>query len=88
MAKYFISTDADKLHDTDIDTLAQVDTDIPSKYIVLMMNFLVFHTGEKPSDNEVKQLLDEVEKYTLASHLLWGLWGIISVYSLSNSIII
>ncbi|XP_058761660.1 probable choline kinase 2 [Vicia villosa] len=35
-------------------------------------------SGEKPSDNEVQQLLDEVEKYTLASHLLWGLWGIIS----------
>ncbi|KAJ1382233.1 Protein kinase-like domain superfamily [Sesbania bispinosa] len=35
-------------------------------------------SGEQPSDNEVQQLLDEVEKYTLANHLLWGLWGIIS----------
>ncbi|AET02481.2 choline/ethanolamine kinase [Medicago truncatula] len=35
-------------------------------------------SGEQPSDNEVQKLLDEIEKYTLASHLLWGLWGIVS----------
>ncbi|KDO46570.1 hypothetical protein CISIN_1g017951mg [Citrus sinensis] len=35
-------------------------------------------TGDQPSDAEVKQLLQDVEKYTLASHLSWGLWGIIS----------
>ncbi|WJX93046.1 hypothetical protein P8452_74617 [Trifolium repens] len=35
-------------------------------------------SGEQVSDSEVQQLLDEVEKYTLASHLLWGLWGIVS----------
>ncbi|KAG9456862.1 hypothetical protein H6P81_001370 [Aristolochia fimbriata] len=27
---------------------------------------------------DVEQLLQDVEKYTLASHLIWGLWGIIS----------
>ena len=43
------------------------------------------NTGEQPSDNEVQQLLDEVEKYTLASHLLWGLWGIVSVGSFFHS---
>ncbi|KAI3455884.1 hypothetical protein Pfo_012547 [Paulownia fortunei] len=35
-------------------------------------------SGKQPSDVEVEQLLQEVEKYTLASHLLWALWGIIS----------
>ncbi|XP_010520096.1 PREDICTED: probable choline kinase 2 isoform X2 [Tarenaya hassleriana] len=35
-------------------------------------------SGEKPSDTEVETLLEDVEKYTLASHLVWGLWGIIS----------
>ncbi|KAH7548440.1 hypothetical protein JRO89_XS14G0129200 [Xanthoceras sorbifolium] len=30
------------------------------------------------NDVEVNQLLQDVEKYTLASHLIWGLWGIIS----------
>ncbi|XP_073299200.1 probable choline kinase 2 isoform X2 [Primulina huaijiensis] len=35
-------------------------------------------SGRQPSDFEVEQLVELVEKYTLASHLLWGLWGIIS----------
>ncbi|GFQ07431.1 probable choline kinase 2 [Phtheirospermum japonicum] len=35
-------------------------------------------SGNQPSDREVQQLLLEVEKHTLASHLFWGLWGIIS----------
>ncbi|XP_057541078.1 probable choline kinase 2 isoform X1 [Amaranthus tricolor] len=35
-------------------------------------------SGEEPSDHEVEQLLEDVEKFTLASHLFWGLWGIIS----------
>jgi len=26
----------------------------------------------------VENLLQSIEKYTLASHLVWGLWGIIS----------
>lgn len=34
--------------------------------------------GGQPSDNEAEQLLENVEKYKLASHLFWGLWGIIS----------
>ncbi|XP_022745971.1 probable choline kinase 2 [Durio zibethinus] len=34
--------------------------------------------GKEPKDTEVEQLLQDVEKYTLASHLTWGLWGIIS----------
>lgn len=35
-------------------------------------------SGDHPSDDDMKQLLNDVEKYTLASHLFWGLWGIIS----------
>ncbi|KAF8032082.1 hypothetical protein BT93_D1099 [Corymbia citriodora subsp. variegata] len=34
--------------------------------------------GDAPTEAEVEQLLQDVEKYTLASHLFWGLWGIIS----------
>jgi len=30
------------------------------------------------SDEEVEKLLEHVEKYTLASHIHWGLWSIIS----------
>nr|CAC24490.1 choline kinase [Pisum sativum] len=36
--------------------------------------------GEKPSEGEVEQLVNVVEKYTLANHLFWGLWGLISNY--------
>ncbi|XP_020224716.1 probable choline kinase 2 [Cajanus cajan] len=35
-------------------------------------------SGEQSSDNKVEQLLQEIEKYTLANHLFWGVWGIIS----------
>ncbi|XP_023542930.1 probable choline kinase 2 [Cucurbita pepo subsp. pepo] len=35
-------------------------------------------SGQQPRDAEVEQLVQDVEKYTLASHLVWGLWGIIS----------
>ncbi|KAG7590091.1 Protein kinase-like domain superfamily [Arabidopsis suecica] len=36
------------------------------------------YSGEEPSYTMVEKLLEDVEKYTLASHLTWGLWGIIS----------
>ncbi|XP_072954290.1 probable choline kinase 2 isoform X1 [Typha angustifolia] len=35
-------------------------------------------SGEKPDNVVVENLLKSVEKYALASHLVWGLWGIIS----------
>ena len=35
-------------------------------------------SGEQPSESEVENLLQAVEKYTLANHLFWGIWGIIS----------
>ncbi|TKY46085.1 choline kinase 2 [Spatholobus suberectus] len=36
--------------------------------------------GKKPSNSEVEQLVNLAEKYTLANHLFWGLWGLISSY--------
>ncbi|KAK7271514.1 hypothetical protein RJT34_27479 [Clitoria ternatea] len=33
---------------------------------------------KKSNDDEVERLLNEIEKYTLANHLFWGIWGIIS----------
>ncbi|XP_058074836.1 probable choline kinase 2 [Magnolia sinica] len=35
-------------------------------------------SGNEASDLKVEQLVHDIEKYTSASHLLWGLWGIIS----------
>ena len=47
------------------------------------------YAGYQPSDAEVEQLVQDVEKYTLASHLVWGLWGIISViFALPTCLII
>ncbi|VAH09801.1 unnamed protein product [Triticum turgidum subsp. durum] len=34
--------------------------------------------GEEPDAEKIKDLMNNIEKYTLASHLVWGLWGIIS----------
>ncbi|KAL2898122.1 putative choline kinase 2 [Bienertia sinuspersici] len=46
----------------------------------ITINTLVWKSvkGCQPSELEVEQLLEDVEKYTLASHLYWGIWGIIS----------
>ncbi|CAN6359357.1 unnamed protein product [Urochloa humidicola] len=33
---------------------------------------------EESEAEEVENLIKSIEKYTLASHLVWGLWGIIS----------
>lgn len=35
-------------------------------------------TGNATSDKEVERLLKDAESYTLANHIFWGLWGIIS----------
>uniref|UniRef100_A0A452ZNU1 Choline kinase N-terminal domain-containing protein n=6 Tax=Triticinae TaxID=1648030 RepID=A0A452ZNU1_AEGTS len=35
-------------------------------------------SGEEPDAEKIKDLMNNIEKYTLASHLVWGLWGIIS----------
>ncbi|KAI7747551.1 hypothetical protein M8C21_009350 [Ambrosia artemisiifolia] len=36
------------------------------------------YPGNQPVNSEVDKILEEVEKYTLACHLMWGLWGVIS----------
>ncbi|KAI4332921.1 hypothetical protein L6164_017791 [Bauhinia variegata] len=35
-------------------------------------------SGYQTGDIEVEQLLKDIEKYKLANHLFWGIWGIIS----------
>ncbi|KAG6523805.1 probable choline kinase 2 [Zingiber officinale] len=35
-------------------------------------------SGEQVEDAKVENLLFSIDKYALASHLIWGLWGIIS----------
>lgn len=67
---------------------ADYHTDIPhildySKYPGLeerkrFVRMYLSSSGNQPSDKEVEQLVQDVENYTLADHLFWGLWGIIS----------
>ncbi|GAA0141114.1 kinase [Lithospermum erythrorhizon] len=38
------------------------------------------YEGHEPNESEIEKLSEEVEKYTLACHIFWGLWGIISAY--------
>ncbi|MCL7028702.1 hypothetical protein MKW94_006830 [Papaver nudicaule] len=38
-------------------------------------------SGDQPTDVDVDALVEDVEKYTLASNLVWGLWGIISAHA-------
>jgi len=35
-------------------------------------------TGDVPTEEQLEQVVQDVEKYTLANHLFWGIWGIIS----------
>ncbi|XP_047045296.1 probable choline kinase 2 [Lolium rigidum] len=43
-----------------------------------VQTYLISSDGEEPDAEKVKDLLNSIEKYALASHLFWGLWGIIS----------
>ncbi|GFP98553.1 probable choline kinase 2 [Phtheirospermum japonicum] len=36
--------------------------------------------GQETRDTTIDQLEDDINKYTLASHIFWGLWGLISAY--------
>jgi choline/ethanolamine kinase len=47
--------------------------------VLLFSHYFLFVEGETPSDVEIKDFIRGIEKYALASHLFWGLWGIISV---------
>lgn len=40
--------------------------------------YLKQSTGETVSEKEVEQVLKDIEKYTIASHIHWALWGIIA----------
>lgn len=52
------------------------------QFEIIESNISVSGAVNQPSNLEVDKMLEEVEKYTLASHLFWGLWGIISVFML------
>ncbi|CAD6237068.1 unnamed protein product [Miscanthus lutarioriparius] len=50
------------------------DVDEQKRFVRTYLNI----SGEEPDAEVVENLLQSIEKYMLASHLVWGLWGIIS----------
>ncbi|KQK05205.1 probable choline kinase 2 [Brachypodium distachyon] len=50
------------------------DIDEQKRFVQTYLN----SSGEEPDAEKVNDLMKCVEKHTLASHLIWGLWGIIS----------
>ncbi|GAA0156588.1 kinase [Lithospermum erythrorhizon] len=38
------------------------------------------YAGHEADESEIGKMSEEAEKYSLASHIFWGLWGIISAY--------
>lgn len=63
-----------------LDFTKHPDTDEQGRFVQTYLS----SSGEKPSDVEVEKLLGLIAKYTLASHLFWGLWGIISEHVNKN----
>lgn len=52
------------------------DLEERKRFVQIYLNYS--GSGEEPQDADVEKLLHSIEKYTLASHIHWGLWGIIS----------
>uniref|UniRef100_A0A0E0PQF8 Choline kinase N-terminal domain-containing protein n=1 Tax=Oryza rufipogon TaxID=4529 RepID=A0A0E0PQF8_ORYRU len=50
------------------------DTDEQKQFVQSYLS----SSGEEPDAEKVNNLIKSIEKYTLASHLIWALWGIIS----------
>ncbi|KAK4791071.1 hypothetical protein SAY86_031484 [Trapa natans] len=46
------------------------------RFVTIYLN----SAGKQSSDQDQVELLSDAEKYTLANHLFWGLWGMISNY--------
>ncbi|XP_077239257.1 putative choline kinase 2 [Tasmannia lanceolata] len=76
LANHFCEMSADYHSETPhiLDFNKYPGSDERERFIRMYLGF----SGEKTNKFEVEQLVQEVEKYSLASHLVWGLWGIIS----------
>ncbi|PKU76833.1 probable choline kinase 2 [Dendrobium catenatum] len=76
IANHFCEMAADYHTDTPhvLDYSKYPDVEERKKFVEIYLK----SAGEEPTKEELENLLDSIEQYTLASHLLWGLWGIIS----------
>ncbi|XP_028772351.1 probable choline kinase 3 isoform X1 [Neltuma alba] len=78
LANHFCEMAADYHTDTPhlLDYTKYPDFEERERFVKIYLNA----EGKKPSNEEVEQLVNDAEKYTLANHLFWGLWGLISSY--------
>jgi len=55
------------------------DTFYPTReqQLPFLQAYLQESNAEKVVDDQLEDLLDEVNKFAMASHLFWGLWGIV-----------
>ncbi|KAA8547059.1 hypothetical protein F0562_003488 [Nyssa sinensis] len=69
------------------ESLLELEPQNPATYILLSSMYATkgewdkvaqLRRGNQPNDIEVQKLVNDAEKYTLANHLFWGLWGLIS----------
>ncbi|XP_020098014.1 probable choline kinase 2 [Ananas comosus] len=76
IANHFCEMAADYHTDTPhiLDFSKYPDIQERTRFVQIYLN----SSGERPNDVELEKLLQSIEKYALASHLVWGLWGIIS----------
>ncbi|XP_037404548.1 probable choline kinase 2 [Triticum dicoccoides] len=82
IANHFCEMAADYHSDTPhvMDFTKYPDMDEQRRFIEAYLS----SSGENPSDVEVETLLGLIAKYSLTSHLFWGLWGIVSAHVNKN----
>ncbi|XP_057445924.1 probable choline kinase 1 [Lotus japonicus] len=78
LANHFCEMAANYHSDTPhvLDYSKYPDLEVRQRFICIYLS----SEGKEPSNSEVEQLMSAAEKYTLANHLFWGLWGLISSY--------
>ncbi|KAK1400781.1 hypothetical protein POM88_000386 [Heracleum sosnowskyi] len=70
---------SEKPHILDYSTYPGKNMLMPGEREIFVHSYLG-SDGNQLDDSEVQRLVDDIEKYTLANHLFWGLWGIISAH--------
>uniref|UniRef100_A0A453E859 Choline kinase N-terminal domain-containing protein n=3 Tax=Triticinae TaxID=1648030 RepID=A0A453E859_AEGTS len=82
IANHFCEMAADYHSDTPhvMDFTKYPDVDEQRRFLEAYLS----SSGENTSDVEVETLLGLIAKYSLTSHLFWGLWGIVSAHVNKN----
>ncbi|KAK8914026.1 hypothetical protein KSP39_PZI024463 [Platanthera zijinensis] len=76
VANHFCEMAADYHSDTPhiLDYSKYPDLEERKRFVHIYMK----SSGEDPTEGQMKDFLEMIEKYALTSHLIWGFWGVIS----------